>query len=164
MDRPGRICPVSATLQANGLSAGHAERTLFADLDLTLAPSDVIGLVGVNGAGKSTLLRMLAGGIPDEGTITLSPPDATVGYLAQEPERADGETVLGFLARRTGVAHAQQVMDTAAERLGDGGADDYSPRSSTGSPSVAPISISVPRRSPPTSASPITSPVAWTPR
>ncbi|NUP25435.1 MAG: ABC-F family ATP-binding cassette domain-containing protein [Nocardia sp.] len=118
---------MSATLQASGLSAGHAERILFADLDLTLAPGDVIGLVGVNGAGKSTLLRMLAGGLPDEGTITLSPPDATVGYLAQEPERVDGETVLGFLARRTGVAHAQQVMDTAAEHLGAGGADDYSP-------------------------------------
>ncbi|MCX0274846.1 ATP-binding cassette domain-containing protein [Nocardia zapadnayensis] len=118
---------MSATLQAGGLSAGHAERTLFADLDFTLAPGDVVGLVGVNGAGKSTLLRMLADGAPDEGTITLSPPDATVGYLAQEPERIDGETVLGFLARRTGVAHAQRVMDAAAERLGEGGADDYSP-------------------------------------
>ncbi|MEU1980991.1 ABC-F family ATP-binding cassette domain-containing protein [Nocardia sp. NPDC019395] len=118
---------MSATLQASGLSAGHAERTLFADLDFTLAPGDVIGLVGVNGAGKSTLLRILADGAPDEGTITLSPPDATVGYLTQEPERIDGETVLEFLARRTGVAHAQQVMDAAAERLADGGADDYSP-------------------------------------
>ncbi|WP_063058690.1 ABC-F family ATP-binding cassette domain-containing protein [Nocardia sienata] len=118
---------MSATLQASGLSAGHAERTLFADLDFTLAPGDVVGLVGVNGAGKSTLLRMLAQGAPAEGTITLSPPDATVGYLAQEPERLDGETVLGFLARRTGVAHAQRLMDAAAERLGEGGADDYSP-------------------------------------
>jgi ATPase subunit of ABC transporter with duplicated ATPase domains len=114
-------------LQASGLSAGHAERTLFADLDVTLAPGDVIGLVGVNGAGKSTLLRLLADGTPDDGTITLSPPDATVGYLAQEPERVPGETVLEFLARRTGVAPAQQIMDAAAERLGEGGADDYSP-------------------------------------
>ncbi|MFI2230333.1 ABC-F family ATP-binding cassette domain-containing protein [Nocardia testacea] len=118
---------MSATLQAGGLAAGHAERTLFADLDFTLAPGDVVGLVGVNGAGKSTLLRMLADGTPDEGTITLSPPDATVGYLAQEPERIEGESVFGFLARRTGVAEAQRVMDAAAERLGEGGADDYSP-------------------------------------
>ncbi|MGI5218763.1 ABC-F family ATP-binding cassette domain-containing protein [Nocardia sp. CA-290969] len=118
---------MSATLQASGLAAGHAERTLFADLDFTLAPGDVIGLVGVNGAGKSTLLRMLAEGAAGEGRITLSPPDATVGYLAQEPERRAGETVFEFLARRTGVAHAQQVMDAAAERLGEGGTDDYSP-------------------------------------
>lgn len=118
---------MSATLHASGLSAGHAERTLFSDLHLTLAPGDVIGLVGVNGAGKSTLLRILADGASGEGTITLSPPDATVGYLTQEPERIDGETVLEFLARRTGVAHAQQVMDAAAARLGDGGDDYYSP-------------------------------------
>ncbi|MGW0181466.1 ABC-F family ATP-binding cassette domain-containing protein [Nocardia sp. NPDC003345] len=118
---------MNATLHADGLAAGHAERTLFADLDLTLAPGDVIGLVGVNGAGKSTLLRMLAHGAPESGTITLSPPDASVGYLAQEPERIAGETVLEFLARRTGVAHAQQVMDAAAERLGGDGPDDYSP-------------------------------------
>nr|WP_174556130.1 ABC-F family ATP-binding cassette domain-containing protein [Nocardia pseudobrasiliensis] len=115
------------TLHARGLSAGHGERILFDELDLVLAPGDVIGLVGVNGAGKSTLLRMLVEQNPPTGEITLSPPDATVGYLAQEPERIAGETVLQFLSRRTGVAAAQQIMDAAAERLADGGADDYSP-------------------------------------
>ncbi|MFI6870112.1 ABC-F family ATP-binding cassette domain-containing protein [Nocardia sp. NPDC050406] len=118
---------MSATLHARGLSAGHGERTLFEDLDLVLAPGDVIGLVGVNGAGKSTLLRMLADRDAVEGEIALSPPDASVGYLAQEPERLAGETVMEFLARRTGVAEAQRVMDAAAERLGEGGDDDYSP-------------------------------------
>ncbi|MBF6235705.1 ABC-F family ATP-binding cassette domain-containing protein [Nocardia otitidiscaviarum] len=118
---------MSATLHARGLSAGHGERTLFTDLDLVLAPGDVIGLVGVNGAGKSTLLRMLAAGRAADGSIALSPPDATVGYLAQEPERLAGETVMAFLARRTGVADAQRRMDAAAERLADGGADEYSP-------------------------------------
>ncbi len=123
----GRIPQVSTTLHARGLAAGHGERVLFSDLDLVLAPGDVIGLVGVNGAGKSTLLRMLADGRAPEGQITLSPPDATVGYLAQEPERITGETVLDFLRRRTGVAEAQRVMDAAAERLADGGEDEYSP-------------------------------------
>ncbi len=118
---------VSTTLHARGLSAGHGERTLFADLDLTLAPGDVIGLVGVNGAGKSTLLRMLADRHAPTGSITLSPPDATVGYLAQEAQRVDGETVFEFLCRRTGVAEAQRTMDAAAERLAEGGPDEYSP-------------------------------------
>ncbi|WP_067561777.1 ABC-F family ATP-binding cassette domain-containing protein [Nocardia acidivorans] len=118
---------MSTTLHARGLAAGHGERTLFEDLDLVLAPGDVIGLVGVNGAGKSTLLRMLAEGNAPEGEITLSPPDATVGYLAQEPERVEGETVLEFLRRRTGVGEAQRVMDAAAERLAEGGDDEFSP-------------------------------------
>ncbi|MBY8857945.1 ATP-binding cassette domain-containing protein [Nocardia sp. CA2R105] len=119
---------MTATLHTRSLSAGHGERVLFSDLDLILAPGDVIGLVGVNGAGKSTLLRMLSDGYASEGQISLSPPDATVGYLAQEPERAPGETVLGFLSRRTGVAAAQQIMDAAAERLAEApdDADDYS--------------------------------------
>ncbi|MEU6833228.1 ABC-F family ATP-binding cassette domain-containing protein [Nocardia beijingensis] len=118
---------MSTTLHARGLSAGHGERTLFADLDLTLAPGDVIGLVGVNGAGKSTLLRLLAERKAPTGSITLSPPDATVGYLAQETKRIEGETVLEFLGRRTGVTEAQAAMDAAAERLAEGGPDEYSP-------------------------------------
>ncbi|MTK34794.1 ATP-binding cassette domain-containing protein [Nocardia seriolae] len=118
---------MSTTLHARGLAAGHGERILFADLDLILAPGEVIGLVGVNGAGKSTLLRMLADGDAPEGEIVLSPPDATVGYLAQEPARMAGETVLECLRRRTGVAAAQHTMDAAAERLADGGEDEYSP-------------------------------------
>ncbi|QOV99659.1 ABC-F family ATP-binding cassette domain-containing protein [Rhodococcus pyridinivorans] len=120
---------MSATLRINGLSASRGERVLFDGLDLTVAPGDVIGLVGANGAGKSTLLTTLAGiGDADvTGSVLLSPPDATIGYLAQEPERVPGETILGFLARRTGVAAAEHVMNAAAERLGDSGEDEYTP-------------------------------------
>jgi ATPase subunit of ABC transporter with duplicated ATPase domains len=118
---------MSATIQATGLTAGHGTRVLFSDLDLIVAPGDVVGLVGANGAGKSTLLRLLAGEQdPEDGKIVLSPPDATVGHLPQEPDRRPGETVAAFLARRTGVAAAQAAMDAAAEALSSGapGADD----------------------------------------
>ncbi|MFD1534232.1 ABC-F family ATP-binding cassette domain-containing protein, partial [Pseudonocardia aurantiaca] len=80
-----------------------------------------------NGAGKSTLLRLLAGEQEaEEGKVLVSPPDATIGHLPQEPDRRPGETVRAFLARRTGVAAAQSAMDAAAEALGAGapGADD----------------------------------------
>lgn len=118
---------MTATLVAKDLAAGHGDRTLFAGLDLVVAPGDVIGLVGVNGAGKSTLLRLLAGlDVPEHGELRLSPPAAAVGHLPQEPERRDGETVREFLARRTGVAAAQSAMDEATQGLVDGtpGADD----------------------------------------
>ncbi|MFJ4910172.1 ABC-F family ATP-binding cassette domain-containing protein [Streptomyces sp. NPDC093249] len=118
---------MTATLVAKDLAAGHGERTLFAQLDLVVAPGDVIGLVGVNGAGKSTLLRLLAGtDTPEEGEVRLSPPTAAVGHLPQEPERRAGETVREFLARRTGVADAQTAMDEATQGLVDGtpGSDD----------------------------------------
>ncbi|MFD4585241.1 ABC-F family ATP-binding cassette domain-containing protein [Streptomyces sp. NPDC058423] len=118
---------MTATLVAKDLAAGHGDRTLFAGLDLVVAPGDVIGLVGVNGAGKSTLLRLLAGlDTPEHGELRLSPPTAAVGHLPQEPERRDGESVREFLARRTGVAAAQSAMDEATQGLVDGtqGADD----------------------------------------
>ena len=118
---------MSATLQATDLAAGHGARVLFADLDLVVAPGDVVGLVGANGAGKSTLLRLLAGEQePESGKVLVSPPDATVGHLPQEPDRRPGETVRAFVARRTGVAAAQAAMDAAAEALATGapGTDD----------------------------------------
>ncbi|MEU9826955.1 ABC-F family ATP-binding cassette domain-containing protein [Micromonospora chersina] len=118
---------MSATLIAKDLTAGHGDRLLFTDLDLVVAPGDVIGLVGVNGAGKSTLLRTLAGLQPlEQGSVALNPPAATVGYLPQEPERRPGETVRDFLARRTGVTAAQAALDAATEALtaGTAGADD----------------------------------------
>jgi ATPase subunit of ABC transporter with duplicated ATPase domains len=118
---------VSATLVAKGLAAGHGDRELFSELDLVVAPGDVTGLVGVNGAGKSTLLRVLGGIVaPDEGTVRLSPPTANIGYLPQERDRRPGETVRGFLGRRTGVTAAQAAMDDAATALAEGtaGADE----------------------------------------
>lgn len=116
---------MTATLVAKGLSGGYAARTLFDSLDLTVAPGDVIGVVGVNGAGKSTLLRLLAGvDEPLAGTVSLAPTDAFVGWLPQEHERIAGETVAAYLGRRTGCTEATATMDAAAAALGDPDAGD----------------------------------------
>lgn len=55
---------MTGTPVAKGLAGGHAHRTLFESLDLTVAPGDVIGAVGASGAGKTTLLNLLAGRAP----------------------------------------------------------------------------------------------------
>ncbi len=110
---------MTATLVAQNLTGGHAHRTLFDALNLTVAPGDVIGVVGVNGAGKSTLLRVLAGlDQPQNGTVHLAPTDAFVGFLPQEHERLEGETVAGYIGRRTGCTAATEAMDVAAIALG----------------------------------------------
>jgi ATPase subunit of ABC transporter with duplicated ATPase domains len=112
---------MSATLFAKGLAAAHGDRTLFSGLDLTLAPGDVVGVVGANGAGKSTLFRMLAGQLSaGEGQIVLSPATAIVGYLPQELAAVPGESVLDLIARRTGTAAAQAAFDAAADALANG--------------------------------------------
>ena len=103
------------------LAAGHGAKSLFEGLDLVVAPGDRIGLVGPNGAGKSTLLRTLAGDLaPEEGSLSLSPPTAMVGFLPQETERRVGETVRGYLARRTGVAAAQERYEAATAAFAEG--------------------------------------------
>ena len=118
---------MTATLVAKGLSGGHGHRTLFDSLDLSVAPGDVVGVVGANGAGKTTLLRLLAGDAePLSGSVSTAPSDAFLGWLPQEHERVPGETIAGYLARRTGAAETTEVMQTTAEALGTGsdGADD----------------------------------------
>ncbi len=106
---------------AKDLSGGHAHRTLFSGLNLTIAPGDVIGVVGANGAGKSTLLRLLAGAdTPLGGTVTTTPTDAFVGWLPQEHDRLPGETIEGYLGRRTGTTAATAAMEAAADGLTSG--------------------------------------------
>ncbi|MFP3578819.1 ABC-F family ATP-binding cassette domain-containing protein [Arthrobacter sp. SIMBA_036] len=118
---------MTATLVAKDLAGGHGHRTLFSKLSLTVAPGDVVGVVGANGAGKSTLLRILAGvDQPQEGAVSSAPSDAFVGWLPQEHERVEGETIGAYIARRTGCAQATAEMESSAEALGSGapGSDD----------------------------------------
>ncbi|OBF13617.1 ABC-F family ATP-binding cassette domain-containing protein [Mycobacterium sp. ACS4331] len=111
---------MTATLVAKNVAGGFAHRTLFSGVDLTVAPGDVVGVVGANGAGKSTLLRILAGDLePLDGTVSVAPVDAFVGWLPQEHERVPGETVAAYIARRTGCAEATLAMETAAAALAD---------------------------------------------
>jgi ATPase subunit of ABC transporter with duplicated ATPase domains len=115
---------VSASLLARGVGVAFGATTVLAGVDLLVTPGSRIGVIGPNGVGKSTLLRVLAGDLaPDAGTVTRTPPTATVGYLPQETDRRPGESLAGLLARRTGVAAAQAELDRTAEALAHGGSD-----------------------------------------
>ena len=118
---------MSATLHAQDITLALAGTEVLCGVSLSLFPGKRVGVIGPNGVGKSTLLRVLAGLLPaDGGTITLSPPQATVGYLPQEPDRFPGETVLAFLMRRTGVADASAELERTTLALSEGlpGSDD----------------------------------------
>ena len=59
-------------LEAKGISCVRNGRQLFAGLDFSLNPSELVELRGPNGAGKSSLLRLLAGLVPKEsGSIII---------------------------------------------------------------------------------------------
>jgi branched-chain amino acid transport system ATP-binding protein len=66
----------TATLAIEGLSAGYDGPPVVRDLSLTVAPGEVVALMGANGAGKTTTLRAISGLVkPAEGTITLDGDD-----------------------------------------------------------------------------------------
>ncbi len=117
----------STSLHARNLTLALGRTVVLDDAELQLAPRWRVGLVGSNGVGKSTLLRVLSGLQPlDAGTVVTMPATATVGYLPQEPDRSDDESVRQFLGRRTRVAAATTELDAATVALagGDLGADD----------------------------------------
>ena len=48
-------------LEVRGLSKSYGAQLALDDIDITVFPHEIVGLVGENGAGKSTLLKILAG-------------------------------------------------------------------------------------------------------
>jgi ATPase subunit of ABC transporter with duplicated ATPase domains len=105
-------------LIARGVHVAFGASEILHGADVTIGPGDTVGFVGPNGAGKSTLLRVLAGEIdPDAGTVTAT---GSVGLLPQEPDRRAGETLIAYLARRTGVTPAEAALQTAADGLASG--------------------------------------------
>ncbi|SDE71763.1 ATPase components of ABC transporters with duplicated ATPase domains [Mycolicibacterium neoaurum] len=119
---------MTATLVVKDVAGGYAHRTFFENVNVTVSPGDVLGVVGANGAGKSTLMRILAGELsPLDGMVSRAPADAFIGWLPQEHERVAGESVAAYIARRTGCAAATAAMEAAAEKLSesDAAADAY---------------------------------------
>ena len=69
------------------LNFSYGREALFGDLDLTLTPGNIYGLLGANGAGKSTLLKLITG--------LLFPQSGTLDSLGYDPARR----VPAFLAQ-----------------------------------------------------------------
>jgi simple sugar transport system ATP-binding protein len=70
------------------------------DVSLTIAPGEIVGLVGENGAGKTTLMRMAADELrPDSGSIEL---DGRAGFVHQHFMLVNDFTIAENLALATG--------------------------------------------------------------
>lgn len=66
---PSRIIRI----QTLALSVHFDDRSALEDIELSLAPGEIIALVGPNGAGKSTLMRVLAGILlPSHGQVLVN--------------------------------------------------------------------------------------------
>lgn len=72
-------------IEIRNLSFKYGREGLFSNLNLTLAPGGICGLLGKNGAGKTTLLKLMAGlRFPEGGNIEIDgrpPRRREVGFL-----------------------------------------------------------------------------------
>src|SRR2546430_3680564 len=108
------------SLVAADITKSHGVEVILDGVSLTVEPRARIGIVGPNGSGKTTLLRVLAGlEQHDSGRVARTPATLGVRYLPQEPDARAGERLLDFLARKTGVAEAEEHLDALAARLAD---------------------------------------------
>jgi lipopolysaccharide export system ATP-binding protein len=87
----------SPILAIKHLKKSYGTKRVLEDISFSIAPGEIVGLLGANGAGKTTAFYITIGLIkPDEGSIYFNGENITnlpihkrsvlgMGYLAQEP-------------------------------------------------------------------------------
>ena len=69
---------VAATLEISALTSGYGEAIVVRGVSMTVAPGEIVALLGKNGMGKSTLLKTVMGFLPArEGRVVLHGRDVT---------------------------------------------------------------------------------------
>ncbi len=81
-------------IEAKDLCKGYGDRLLIDNLNYSLPPGGIVGVIGANGAGKTTLFRMMVGQEqPDAGEIRLGE-TVKLAYVDQSREALnDSKTV-----------------------------------------------------------------------
>src|SRR5579875_1016444 len=121
-----------AMIETERLCKRYGAIDAVADLDLRVAPGQVLALLGPNGAGKTTTMRMIAGFLlPSSGSARVCGHDVVrepmaarraLGYLPEGAPSYDELSVAEFLAfaarvRGLGGVAGSRRMDEMIERL-----------------------------------------------
>ncbi|WP_018948972.1 LPS export ABC transporter ATP-binding protein [Thioalkalivibrio sp. ALMg11] len=97
----------SDRLVGRELTKRYGKRTVLDQVDVDLAPGEVVGLLGPNGAGKTTCFYSLVGLIrPNAGRITLGERDIT-----RAPIHVRARAGLGYLPQEASIFRRLSVWD-----------------------------------------------------
>lgn len=132
----------AAGVALRGLGRSFGAHTVLRDIELDIAPGEVIALVGPSGSGKSTLLRVIAGlDEPTEGEVVLDGRpmrgiDPRCAVVFQEPRllpwrNLAGNVALGLpptISRAEGEAEVRRGL----EIVGLAGFERHRPRQVSG--------------------------------
>jgi ATP-binding cassette subfamily F protein uup len=111
-------------IQLKDIALSFGGTPLLSGVELTVAPSERVCLVGRNGSGKSTLLKIAAGLVePDRGTRFVQP-GATIRYLPQEPDFAGHASTLAYVEAGLGPGDVRHQARYLLEQLGLDGEED----------------------------------------
>ena len=92
---------------------------VLSDISFSLTTGQKAALVGANAVGKSTLLKIIAGiEKPDSGTIEL-PSNTCIGYLPQEIDISQNNTIERYLKRVSGLEELEEKMQKLESNLTD---------------------------------------------
>lgn len=116
-----------AIIDLKHLVKRFGKQTVLKDINLTVQPGEIVGLIGPAGAGKSTVIKTTLGmEVTDGGSATVfgeTMPNrmllARIGYMAQTDALYDslsGRENLKFFGQMKGISGAElnQAMDHAA--------------------------------------------------
>lgn len=107
-------------LHVNKVTINHAGREIFRDLSWAVDERDRVGLVGPNGAGKSSLLKAITGEVPCESGVITRMKGARVGYLPQEAQVDEHQTVIeAAMALPPELARVEAALSAVEARMAD---------------------------------------------
>jgi len=76
-------------IEVNGVSKSFGEKTLFKNLNFSVPPGAIVGIIGANGMGKTSLFRMITGNDkPDTGSIEVGE-TVKLAYVDQSRDDLD---------------------------------------------------------------------------
>ena len=104
-------------LTMKNITKAYTDRILLDNADFSLDSGERVGIIGVNGSGKSTLLNIMAGTeTPDSGSI-IAGSHVFIGYLPQEPQFAENESVFDYILRKNRERSAGRSIEGEARSM-----------------------------------------------